>query len=80
MMERGISRSDVFSTIEEGEIIESDFGRKPFPTYLWFAVIKGRPVHVVTAWDRLSHTVFVMTVYEPDELHFEKDFRTWRQK
>ena len=80
MMEREISRSDVFSTIESGEVIESDVDQKPFPTYLWFATIGERPMHVVTAWDRLSKTVFVVTAYEPDQLHFENNFRTRRQK
>jgi hypothetical protein len=80
LMERGFTRSDVFSSVESGEIIESDLDRKPFPTFLWFATIAGRAIHVAMAWDRSIQTAHIITVYEPDEEHFESDLKTRRKK
>ena len=80
LMERGFTRSDVFSAVESGEIIESDVDRKPFPTYLWFATINARTIHVVIAWDRNTRTAHIVTVYEPDEEHFENNLKTRRQR
>jgi hypothetical protein len=78
LLERGFARADVFSTVASGEIIESDRNRKPLPTFLWFATVSGRRIHVVVAWNRNTRTAHFVTVYEPDEEHFENDFRTRR--
>jgi hypothetical protein len=80
LLERGFSRSDVFSVMRDGDVIESDPDRKPFPTRLWFANMGNRPIHVVASWDADARMVHVITVYEPDLDHFESDFQTRRPK
>lgn len=80
LMQRGFTRSDVLRTVSSGEIIESDLSRRPFPTYLWFAIVGGRPIHLVIAWDQETRTAHVITVYEPDDKYFESDFKTRRDR
>ena len=63
-----------------GEIIESDLDRNPLPIFLWFAMMHSRPIHVAIAWDSNTQMAHIVTVYEPDEAHFESDFKTRRQK
>jgi len=75
MYERGISYQEVKKVIEEGEIIESYPEDKPYPTYLILGFPKGKPVHVVFAVDRKSNMGIVITVYRPNPLLWEEDFR-----
>jgi hypothetical protein len=45
----------------------------PFPSGLFFGWQQDKPLHVVPE-------VYVITAYEPDQEHFEADFRTRRKK
>ncbi len=79
LMERGFTRADVFMAVDSGQVIESDPDRQPYPTFLWFARVSGRAIHTVIAWDQSSATAHIVTVYEPDEEHFESDLKTRRR-
>ena len=78
MMKRGISREIVKQVLLEGEIIEDYPEEKPFPTALFLGWSQENPFHVVTALDALSGYCFVITVYWPDLIHFEPDYKTRR--
>ena len=78
MMKRGISRETVKQILLEGEIIEDYPDDKPFPTALLLGWFHGEPFHVVAAFDPLSGYCFVITVYRPDLVHFESDYKTRR--
>jgi len=48
---------------------------------LLHALVGGRAVHVVVAWDGQGEgTVYVVTTYEPDETHFEADLKTRKRR
>jgi hypothetical protein len=78
LLERGISRGEVFRAMEHGEIIESYRHSEPFPSCLLLRV-EEQPLHVVAALDRELRTCHVVTVYRPDAQHFEADFKTRRK-
>ena len=78
MAKRGISTQTVKEVLLEGEVIEDYPDDKPFPTALFLGWFKGEPFHVVTALDSISGYCFVITVYRPDLIHFEPDYKTRR--
>jgi hypothetical protein len=79
MLERAISRSDVVRTLLEGERIEDYPTDSPLPSALFHGWSGTRPLHVVAAYSSARKTVYVITVYEPDSMHFEDDRKTRRE-
>jgi hypothetical protein len=80
MMERGISRGEVWLVIESGEVIEADHrSGRPLPTRLLLGWVRGRPLHVVVA-DDPDGTHYVITVYEPSTDRWNADFRTRKER
>ena len=79
MLERDVSRNEVIQTILNGEQIENYADDTPFPSGLFFAINGIRPIHVVVAFNSVTQTAFIITVYEPDLIHFESDFKTRRK-
>ena len=73
MLERNISREDVFNTIHNGEIIESYLESNPYPSCLIAGCSGNRQVHVVAAWDDDACAVYLITVYTPDRQHFQEN-------
>ena len=51
MLERNISRDDVFNAIQDGKIIESYPQDKPYPSYLMSGFSGNKRIHVVASWD-----------------------------
>ena len=80
MMERGISRETVKEVLRNGELVEDYPDDKPYPSGLFLGWIKGKPLHVVAAFDSLTGWCFIITAYKPDLEHFESDYKTRRQK
>ena len=80
MLERGISREAVKYIICAGEIIEDYPDDKPFPSALFFGMWQNQPLHAVVAYDASNQKMFVITVYWPDEEHFESGFKVRRKK
>lgn len=80
MLERNISRSDVFEIILSGEIIREYKDDKPFPSSLIFGYAGKTPLHVIAALNENSDICHVITVYQPDEKHFEHDFKTRKRR
>lgn len=78
MMERGISREIVKKILLSGELIEDYPNTKPFPSALFFCVVKKEPLHAVVAFDSEEEFCFVITAYKPSLEHFEPDYKTRR--
>lgn len=78
MLERGISRQMAFTCLEEGNIIEEYGQDRPFPSVLVLGFPGGEPLHLVAAYDEAAATVYIVTVYRPDEKHFGADYKTRR--
>lgn len=80
MFYRRISKKEVESVIVYGEIIEENLDDEPFPSYLIFDYVNGKPIHVVLSYDESTDTGYVVTAYIPDFNIWSDDFRVRRQK
>jgi hypothetical protein len=79
MHERGINRSDVQKVIEEGKVIETYREARPFPAYLIFGYAQEHPLHALIGYDSSDAVAYVITIYKPDDRHFESDWITRRR-
>ncbi|RUS93610.1 hypothetical protein DSM106972_096000 [Dulcicalothrix desertica PCC 7102] len=61
-----------------GEIIEENIDDEPFPSYLIFDYVDGKPIHVVFSYDESTDTGYVVTAYVPDLNVWSDDFRVRR--
>ncbi len=76
MLERDITRHDVFAAIQNGKIVESYPEIKPYPGYLITGQTSQKKIHVVVSWDEEAQAAYVITVYIPDMDHFEENGET----
>lgn len=76
MAERNISRVDVESVVEGGEVIREYADDTPYPSRLMLGWRDDRPLHVVAADDDTTNETYIITVYEPDPDVWEEDFRS----
>jgi hypothetical protein len=77
MPKRRLSTTHVKQVILNGEVIEEYPTSAPYPSGLLHAVVDGRPIHAVVAWNRRGQgTPYVITAYEPDESHFQPNLKT----
>ncbi len=79
MFERSISAEDIEHVLAHGEVIEEYPDDRPDPSFLLFARVGGRPLHVVIGWNEPDQRCTVITLYEPDVRKFEPDFKTRRR-
>ena len=61
-----------------GEVIEDYPDDTPYPSSLVLGWIDSRPVHVVLANNTLDGVHVVVTLYEPDDVRWQPDFRRRR--
>lgn len=80
MFYRRISHKEVEAVIFHGEVIEENPDDTPFPSYLIFDFVEGKPIHVVCSYDESTDTGYVVTAYLPDQNIWSDDFRTRRQR
>ena len=80
MLERAIHRIDVEKVVSGGRVIEEYTSNKPYPCFLISGKTDGRHIHVLVGFDKDEKIVYVITVYELDERHFESDLITRRKK
>lgn len=80
MMERDISRNEVFEAIGNGEIIEDYQNLKPFPGFLVMGESWQVPLHVVLAWDNDEEIAYIITVYILDSNHFQRNGKTRKER
>jgi hypothetical protein len=80
MLERNISRKDVFTAIKAGNVIESYPESNPYPGLLIAYADEEISIHVVASWDSGSDFAYVITSYIPDDIHFEKNGKTRKER
>lgn len=80
MLERGVSRRDVFQVLLSGEQIEDYPNDDPFPSALFLGWKENEPLHIVVALDSVNQRGYIITTYRPDLEHFEPDFKTRRKR
>ena len=78
MFFRRISKQEVKTTINYGEVIEENPHDSPFPTYLILDFVNGKPIHVVFSYDEMKDTGYVVTAYIPDSQLWTDNFRKRR--
>jgi hypothetical protein len=78
MFERGVTASDVRAVLAAGETIEDYATDTPYPSRLVLGWAGGRPVHVVAAENASARETIVITVYEPDPIRWDSDFKRRR--
>lgn len=79
MFERNISEQDVKSVIITGEVIANYMDDNPYPSRLLLGFVNGRALHVVVATNAQDDLDIVITVYEPDTVVWESDFKRRRK-
>ncbi len=57
-------------------MIADDPDDAPYPSVLIFALVAGRPLHVVAARDDGTKHCYVITAYVPDAALWGGDFKT----
>jgi hypothetical protein len=75
MFERSILPDDVRQVIVEGEQIAEYRDDRPYPSYLLLGTVAGRVIHVVVARDMAARRCHVITVYLPDALLWDNEFK-----
>ncbi len=80
MFYRQISKKEVETVIVYGFVIEENPDDTPFPSYLIFDFVEGKPIHVVCSYDESTDTGYVVTAYIPDQNIWSDDFRTRRAR
>ncbi len=80
MFERSISPEDVRAIVESGEVIADYPDDTPYPSRLMLGFARGQPLHIVVALEQVTGQCHVITVYVPDQVHWEPDLRTRRRR
>ena len=75
MAQRRISEEDVEHVLLTGETVEAYPNDTPYPSELLLGWCGNRPVHVVAATDKTNQRKIVITVYVPDPVKWETNFK-----
>lgn len=79
MVERDIQKYEIKQCFTNGEIIETYITDKPFPSCLIMGYTdSNRPIHVLCSTD--GEYVYIITAYIPDNIKWNDDLKTRRQK
>lgn len=65
--------------VVKGELLEEYATDRPFPSGLFFRMIRGRPIHVVAGIDNTECTAYIVTAYVPTREKFGDDYRSRRR-
>jgi hypothetical protein len=76
MFERRIQKEQIRDLLQSGKVIAEYPNDVPFPSSLILGFLRDRPIHIVVAFDDLTKTCHIVTVYEPDPDQWSDDFRT----
>lgn len=81
MVERRITITGVKQALLCGEIIEQHPDDKPYPSCLVLGWLEsGDPLHIKCSCKPGTQKLRIVTVYEPDEAHWEKDYKTRKRR
>ena len=75
MFERAVSVDEVKAVLASGETIVEYPDDTPYPSRLVLGWAGRRPLHVVAAYNAAVDETIVVTVYEPDPVEWNPDFR-----
>lgn len=75
MFERSLTRDDVVTAIEQGELIKNYPDDTPYPSCLILWFLDTTPVHVVVARDDRELDCYVITAYVPSSTIWQDGFR-----
>ena len=75
MFQRRISKEEVAHVLATGETIQAYPTDKPFPSRLILGWSGTRPIHVVAADNTEDQETIVVTVYQPDAVEWQADFK-----
>lgn len=75
MFQRHLNEKDVRFVLEKGETIESYPDDTPYPSRLVLGWLGNRPLHVVVADNTADDQTIVITVYEPRQDKWVRDFK-----
>lgn len=78
MFFRRISKEDVRTAINYGEVIEEKPDDTPFSSYLILDFVNNKPIHVVFSYDKTNDTGYIVTAYFPDPQLWTDNFRKRR--
>lgn len=76
MFERSIAVETVEYVLQRGTIIVEYPSTTPHPAYLILGFAEERSIHVVAADDDMANETHIITVYEPDPMIWEADYKT----
>lgn len=75
MIQRNITKKEVYKCLLNGKIIEKYITDKPFPSCLVLGyLIDNKPLHVVCSSD--GEYLYIITTYIPNLYKWENDFTT----
>ncbi|MFO7729642.1 MAG: DUF4258 domain-containing protein [Spirochaetia bacterium] len=80
MFSRSISPEQIRSIVSNGEVIIEYKDDTPFPSILLLGYSNERPIHVLVGRDSSTAKCYVITVYEPDPVIWEDDYKRRRKK
>lgn len=76
---RAITRDIVVQTVDSYEIIESYPADKYLPSYLVYAIVNSKVIHILFAVDVTNNQVRVVTAYYPKPELWSKDLKRRKQ-
>ena len=75
MRSRNINLTQIFAVLDGFEIIAKYLDDKPFPSYLILGYSKNIPYHIVIGVNREDKELYMITVYKPNLLIWEKNYK-----
>ncbi|MBU1487646.1 DUF4258 domain-containing protein [bacterium] len=79
--EREVERSEMLNALYKGEVIERNPKSKPYPSFLVLGWLRtGDPLHVKCSHSTIGKRLRIVTVYEPSDEKWEKDYKTRKKK
>ena len=75
MFEREVAAEDIRHILMAGELIEDYPTDTPYPSCLVMGWCGTRPLHIVVADNSAEDEQIIVTVYEPDLVRWEPDFK-----
>ena len=79
LFQRNIMQKDVLNALLNGEIIEEYKDDYPYPSCLVFGItIDNKVIHVVCGINEIE--AWILTAYYPDNIKWEDDLKTRKEK
>jgi hypothetical protein len=80
MFERRVLAADIRLALANAQVVERYDDDSPLPSVLLLGWIGSLPVHLVVGEDAVQRRCVIITVYFPDTVRWERDWRTRRPR